>query len=445
MNSQDPRNGLNSRIHRLALPVIGGLFFHFAFNFVDMFWVGRLGSEALAAVSAAQFVFWTLLSAATIPAVGLNALLTRRVGAKDVAGARKTAALGMGTALILGGVLFFPTQALLKRAVDLMGLENAVAVDAQAYLRVILAGTAVYYLSFTAEKVFTAHSDTRTPFVLMLGAITFNAILDPVLIFGIGVFPALGVSGAALATVTAEFIYLVAQVLILYRRGWLPAPGRVYLPPRRDFLKILRIGIPQSVTGIIFSLVYVWLTRIISAFGNPPIAALGIGHRIEYLSWIICQGYATAASTLVGQNLGGKQPRFAQLSVNRVIWFAGAVTFLLGIIFFRAGEMLTALFTEDLRIIANGGAYLRIMAFSQVFMALEVVLEGAFAGAGNTLPVMAVSVPLTVARIPLAWLLAYSWLGRVEGVWWAISLTTILKGASMIVWFSRGRWKRVKL
>ncbi len=439
------RGSLKRQVHQLALPVIGGSLFHFAFEFIDMIWVGRLGSEALAAVSSSQFVVWIFLSTAGIPAIGLMAVLARRYGEGRHEEARSIGSAGLSIGLLLGACFVVVAQYILAPFIGLMELEGEVYRLAFNYARIILVVAPVFFISFVAEKIFHAAGDTATPVRLLAGAIIINILLDPLLIFGWLGFPRLGVAGAALATVIAEVLYMLLLLFILVRRRLFSIKVSAFRF-RFDLLwKLIRIGTPQSLTGIIFSLVYMFLTSILAGFGPEPIAALGIGHRVEYISWILAMGYSTAASTIVGQNLGAGRIDRVRSGVRRAMLTAASLSGVLAAIYFFASEPCVLIFSRDPAVVATGGAYLRILALSQIFMAMEIVYDGAFSGAGNTLPLMTISVPLSMARIPLALFFVNQVTHDVSGVWWAITISTIIRGLLMSFWWSLGRWRRVKV
>jgi Na+-driven multidrug efflux pump len=171
------------------------------------------------------------------------------------------------------------------------------------------------------------------------------------------------------------------------------------------------------------------------------VAAIPIGNRAESISYMTCFGFYIATSALVGQNLGAKQPDRAEKSAWTTLGIISAITFVYGIIFFFFAEKITSILTSDAEVIKIAGYYLKIIALSQVFMALEFVLEGAFAGAGNTIPPMIVSIPGTLLRIPLAYFLAISMGMGPIGIFWAITISTIIKGIAVLIWFKSGSWK----
>lgn len=398
--------------------------------------MGRgLGPEALAGVSTAGFAVWMILSLAEICAVGLTAVASRRhgEGAPDRAAGAGYEATLLATALAL--VVGLLGLAGLPHLFALMQTPPGVTAEGAGYLGVYLAGLPVVFLYFVMDAAFRAAGDTRTPFVLLAGAVSLNLVLDPLLILGVGPFPRLGIQGAALATLATRGLACGAGYLLLVRQGLV----RRVAPGTERPLQMLRIGLPVSMAGAVFSLVYILLTRITSSFGVAALAALGVGHKVESISYMACVGFGVAAATSVGQNLGAEQPARAR----RAGWLSAglgiAVTAATGALFFLAPEIIMGIFTEDPAVVAVGSTYLRIVSVAQMFMALDLILESAMGGAGYTLLPMIVGIALTVARLPLAEVLA-GVLG-VAGVWWAISGTSVLRGVSMAWIWHRGAWQ----
>jgi putative MATE family efflux protein len=279
---------------------------------------------------------------------------------------------------------------------------------------------------------------------LMAGTLVLNAVLDPILIFGWWGAPEMGVAGAAWATVIARLVFLFWGLWLL-KRGTHRIRLTRLLPDSYDwrtYFRVLRIGLPPSVGGVLFAGVYMVLTRAVSGFGDQAIAALRIGHIVEFVNFCTGLGFAAAATTLVGQNLGAGRPDRAERSMRRILLVLSAIVGAVTVSFFVVPQWIVRFFSSDPAVIAHGARYLLILGVSQVFMVVEVAVVGGFAGAGDTLPPTVVTVPLTLARIPLAWLLAYTLSIGVEGVWWSISGTTVLKGILVWLWWRTGRWKR---
>jgi Na+-driven multidrug efflux pump len=213
----------------------------------------------------------------------------------------------------------------------------------------------------------------------------------------------------------------------------------------RLLISTLRIGLPNAISQVLFPFVYMIITRLPAAYGPQYIAALRIGHTVEGISFFLALGFSIATATCLGQNLGANKP----VRAARAAWIATgiviAILFVFSVLFFTFSSQIGFVFSPDLDAIVASARYLEILAFSQVFMGVEIVLEGAFSGAGNTVPAMAITVPLNLARIPMAYLLAGTFGLGINGVWWSISGSSIAKGLVMAFWFSRGRWKRKKV
>jgi putative MATE family efflux protein len=431
-------------ILRLALPATGMMYMNALFNIVDTIWVGRLGPEALAGVSTAGFVVWAIFSLIGIVSVGVQAIIARRIGEGDLPAAQEVAARGLVYALvgsIAVGVLLYPARAPLFA---LMQTSEAVTIVGNSYLTIMIHGISTLFLSFVITGIFQAAGDTATPTKLAAGSLALNAILDPVLIFGWWGVPAMGVAGAAWATVGSRLLFVVWGAALL-RKGTRRFRMERLLPREfhwRTFGAVVRIGLPPSVAGILFAGVYMVLTRTVSDFGDQAIAALRIGHIVEFVNYCTGLGFATAAGTLIGQSMGAGRPDRAADAMARILALAAGIVGVVTVWFFAAPDWIVRIFSADPQVIAVGSRYLLILGVSQVFMVIEQTVSGGFSGAGDTMPPSLITIPLTLLRIPLAWGLAYSLGLGVEGVWWAISGTTILKGALIWLWWRTGRWRR---
>jgi Na+-driven multidrug efflux pump len=456
-------------IFRLAGPVVLMMYLQGAYNIIDTIWVGQLlGKLALAGIATGGFVLWSILGLTSLVSVGVTAMLARRIGANEIAQAEQIALKGLwyafAVSLVVGSVIWVLAPSLFR----LMGSDPAVRALGEKYLRVILCGCPFIFLSFTVQRIFQSVGDTVTPMWLMLLSLLLNVVLDPVLMLGLFGFPRLGVAGAALATVIARFLMSLLGISLLLSRKrigtrrfdhpflrllriGLPTITGGYLrlaqgtPFKWDwalFGSILRIGLPNAVSQTLFPVVYMIITRLPAAYGPKYIAALRIGHTVEGVSFFLALGFSMAAATCVGQNLGAKKPERAARSG----WIAAGIVSLIlsifSVLFFVIPSMIGAVFSPDQGTIQASATYLRILALSQVFMGIEIVLVGAFSGAGDTVPPLAYLAPLNVARIPLAYLLAGTAGFGINGVWWAISGTSILKGLVIAWLFYRGGWKR---
>ncbi len=430
-------------IFRLSLPGMISSVLQTLFQLIDAYWVGKLGAEALAAIGGCAFILWAIFSLTALSVNGIATLVAQNIGAKKPDQGRFAAAQGMLlntlTAIIVMGTVYFIQNSLYR----LMGFDPQVLLLARQYMNIILAGL-IFSFWFTAlEAVFRGLGDTKTPMIVLAVALTFNAVADPLFIFGWGFFPKMGIAGAAMATILSEFLAVLILAFLLKRRKYLPKPKKGERSVSLAVMKkLIAIGAPVAFGGFFFSIIYVVLTRIISRFGMEAIAAIGIGHRIEGIAWFACVGFSVAASTLVGQNVGAGRLKQAAKAAWLVNGYGVLILIVVSAIYFFFPDTLMSFFTQDQAVQRLGAEYLKIVAVFEIFLALEVIMEGAFSGAGYTLPVMLVSVPITAARIPLAWFLAVRLNWGIQGIWWAIAVTTGLKGFLNALLFALGFWKR---
>jgi len=424
----------------LAAPAVAMMACHFSFNLIDSIWVGRLiGPAALAAVSTAGFYVWVALSLGEMVEIGLTAVAARRHGEGKPERAARAAAAAVVYAIAAGAVVSVVGLLVMDSLFRLMTVPPEVARLGHTYLATWLLGGPLVFGFFAIEATFRAAGDTRTPFLMLAGSVLVSIGLDPLLIAGVGPFPQLGVEGAALASVMVRGGGFLLGVVIALRRGLI----RIAAPPPdwRALPTIIRIGAPLSLAGVLLSAIYMLLTRFTSRFGTPALAALGVGHKMEGLGFIAISGFSLAASALVGQNLGAGQEARAREAVRLTVQYCLIVTVTTAVAFLVIPETLVTLFTSDRDVIADGALYLRVIAFAQIGQSFELILEGALAGAGYTFWPQIVSTSLTALRIPLAaW---WSGVFGLLGIWLALSVTAILRGVAMVLFWKRGKWRRV--
>jgi len=428
----------------LAIPAVFSMFAIVLNNLINTGLVGHLGAAQVAAVGSAGFIVWLIFSMMDIFAVGTVAIISRHYGAGELEEASQASmqilkfAVYFSTAFSVIGFVFSGD------ILHLLHLEPEVEQMGRVYLKIIFLAVPILFISETAGAVFRAIGDTTTPMIVMITAVGINIFLDIMLIYGVWIFPRLETVGAAIATSIAHTVaFLVGLSFIL--RGRIPFKIIPKTLGALDFaviFRLIKIGLPTSLASINFALVYLGLTRIMSDFGTTAVASIPVGNRAESISYMTCFGFYIAASAMVGQNLGAKQPQRAIKAAWVTLGIISSITFIYGLIFFFFAEKITSMLTSDMEVIKISGYYLKILALSQVFMALEFVLEGAFAGAGNTVPPMIVSIPGTLIRIPLAYFLAIPLgLGPI-GIFWAITISTIIKGIVILIWFRTGSWSR---
>lgn len=421
---------------RLAFPIMGTSLIQMGYNLVDMIWIGRLGSNAVAAVGAGGMFLWLANGVTTIPRIGGQVQVGQRLGAEDPEEAAVYArgALRMGAFL---GILYGVISLLFNdKLIGFFKLNSPDVVwDARLYLMIVCGLVVFSFLDQVLGGILTAMGNTVTTFRVTTIGLLINFILDPILIFGMGPVPRLEVVGAASATVLAQII-----VFVLYLKAVWGEPlifRKLQLLKKTEFSyirDIIKIGFPPAIQDSLFSMISMVIARLIAGWGDAAVAVQKVGSQIESISWMMAGGFSTAINAFVAQNYGaGKKERVSRgFKTSMLIMAAwGAFTSFLLIVF---PEFFFRIFITEESVIPMGVDYLRIIGISEIFMCLEGAATGAFQGMGKTIPPSVTGVVLNTLRIPTAMVLSATILG-LNGVWWALSLSCVLKGTVLPVWF----------
>lgn len=438
---------IGKTLWRLTVPAVLSTFFTVIFEIIDMFWIGKLGAVSIAALSASSFFVWMLRGLGLVVATGVIALVSRRSGEKDEQGTLKGISDAAASSFLFSVIMiavFLPAGA---TVFQLLGMEPAVAAGAEEYAIIFLGGLIFVYMMMTFEFVIRGLGDTRTPMIITGASLLLNAVLDPLFIF---VFH-MGLKGAAIATILSQAIGALLMAIVVLAK--IPLLKQMSLSKSAlsikqflgRFYKIITIGGPIGVSDAGFSLIYIFLTGIISVFGKEPLAAVGIAHRIEALPFFIALGFSMAVSPMVGQYLGAGSPEDAKKTVYLSLKITTAILAGLSVLFFIFAPALFRFFTDDPLIVAHGTTYLRIVAVFDIFLGLEIILSGAFSGAGDTRPPLFIVLPLTAMRIPASYLLGITADLGIYAIWFVIGLTTLFKGTLLLYWFNKGRWAKKKV
>lgn len=427
----------------LAIPMVLEMALESVFAVVDVFFVSRLGAAAVAAVGLTESLLALTYALAMGLSVAVTAVVARRWGEKDKEGAAHAAAqallLGIAVALVLGvtGVLF--AEPLLR----LMGADDAVVATGLGYTRIMLGGEVTIILLFLLNAAFRGVGDAAIAMRVLWIANAINIVLDPILIFGLGPIPALGVTGAAVATTAGRAVGALIAIRVLLRPGHrLNVQARHFGFDPAVILSVLRLSGTATLQFVIGTASWIGLVRIIATFGNVAVAGYTIALRLVVFGILPSWGLANAASTMVGQALGAKLPDRAAEAVR----VAGRFNLLfmggLGLLYLLLAPWVVGFFGADLAVMAVAERALRIVAIGFPLYALGMVLTQAFNGAGDTwTPTWLNLVVFWLWEIPLAWVLA-TWMGLGEdGPFWAIVIAfSTLTLASWALW-RRGRWR----
>ncbi len=430
---------LNKQILRLAWPVIWGQLGMLAFDLVDVFWMAKLGTETVAGVAAAAFLDWAVYSLMGITTIGCATLVSHAVGARNQKEAydvsRESFHLGLLVSIFLLFVLWMGSPFIFHW----MGLDAKAYQAALSYYQVLIVGTPIFFTFILTGQIFNAYGDTKTSNFILTGAILLNTVLDPFFIFGWGPFPEWGAFGASFATVISFTVGMGARLYFLRKKGHVDSLTTYGKVSGVYFNRILSIGIPTASARVIWSLVYPLLSTLITPFGMSAMAALTMAHRIEGIAYCTAYGFSVAVSTLVGQNIGRKDIQAARHVAYQGRRLITVILLPMSLLFLLIPEVLMGFLSQDPQVIGHGASYLKVIGFLEIFLGWEMVFEGGFNGVGQTRPYMLISVPLTLARYPLAYFLVHTLGGGIQSIWWAISLSTLSKGVSLNLAFEKLR------
>ncbi len=430
MQAKDLTRGhIGQQIIRLAAPIVGGAFIQMAYNFTDMAWLGRLGNKEVAATGVIGVLLWLSFSISTLTKIGSEVCVAQGLGSGDENAARNYASHNTTISFIIGLCVVLGLLFLGPLVVGLYQLEADIHAMAVRYLRIVSIGVLPLFLTVTIGGIYNASGRSNIPFKVNAIGLILNMILDPLLIFVVG----WGTEGAAWATTLSEFVVIALLLYRLRQKDQLLNcfPLLTRLQGAKS-LRIFKVGFPAALLNALFVFVSVYMGRLCSLQGSEiGVAVLTAGGQLEAITWNASQGFGTALSAFVGQN-------YAAGKIHRV--FKGyrttlAYTALFGcigtILFFFWGQELFALIVPHKPTYVEGGRYLRIAAYSQLFMMLEITAQGLFYGTGRSFVPATISIVGNYARIPLAFLFM-SWGWGLAAIWWAISATSICKGLTAI-------------
>lgn len=402
-----------------------------------------MGPVAVAAVGLAGTFTWLMIGIAETMNAGTVALVSRFVGAgeMDRAGAVATHALGLSivVGLVACGSIFAFAPAILAA----FGVEEAVYVDGAVYLRYVMAGMVLIYLAMTLGATLNAAGNTRLPMWIGISANALNIILDPLLIYGVGPFPMLGVAGAGLATLLANVAAFALSLLaVIQGRTVVDLRTRVRFDAS-IIRRLMRIGLPAAVHAVTRPFTMMILMGFVASFGTAAVAAFGVGARTLSFGIIFIFGLVVATSTLVGQHLGAGSPERAAHAARTAIRLCLGVCVLIAIVYYFGAGFIMRLFSPDPDVIRVGSEYLHILALGFLFGGVYNVLTGVFKGAGDTLPVMTSGLIANWAvKVGGAYLLAFVFGLGTAGVWWAVASSFWAETIMLSVAYRSGRWMR---
>ena len=428
------------QLFMLAMPIMATSFIQMAYSLTDMAWVGRLGSEAIAAVGSVGILTWMTSSLSFLNKVGSEVSVGQAIGMKDETAARSFSTHNLTLALMISFVWACILFIFASPIIGIYELKPNIADDAISYLRIVTTAFPFVFLSATFTGIFNAAGRSKVPFTINAIGLGINMILDPLFIF---VFD-WKTDGAALATWLAQAIVFALFVHQLKFKRILWDDFLFFGKLKKLYtIKIFKIGLPVATLNALFAFANMYLGRIASTVGGHlGLMAMTTGGQIEAITWNSAQGFSTALSAFVAQNYAARQIHRVMKALKSMFF----ITFVFGMIctclFIFCGNDIFSIFVPEKEAYETGGLFLRIDGYSQLFMMLEITVQGVFYGIGRTVPPAIISVVFNYLRIPLAlFFVSLGW--GLAGIWWCVCLTSILKGIIILVWFLAIKKKRL--
>ncbi len=431
----------------LSWPVMISNSLNMAGPTIDMIWVGRLGSAAIAGVGVAGLAVMLVNSAMMGLGTGLRAMIARFVGAGDASGSNHIAMQGFAVGAAYSIAMAIVGFSLAEPMLMLFGLEPDVIAEGAAYMRIMFIGAAAMSFRMITEGIMQASGDTQTPMRITVFLRFFHIIMAPFLIFGWWLFPRLGVSGAALTNIISQGVGLILGLWILFSgRTRLRLTLSKFRIDLNVIWRMVKIGIPSSLTVIQWQFSNMVLMWIIARFGTIAVAAYTVTERAATLLQMPSGGFGLAAGVLAGQNLGAGKPDRAERSGWIALGLVEVVMLVAAVAIFLWAENIIRIFNAEPGLVELGSGFLRIASLGLFFMGIASVIFQCLNGVGDTMPPLLIIIPsVWLVQLPLAYFLSqFTDLG-VYGVRWAIVASLAVASVPYLVYFRHGRWKRKRV
>ena len=435
---------------KLAIPIMASSFLGTLYNLTDMAWIGLLGSKAVAGVGVGGMYTWLSQGLASMARMGGQVQVAQHIGKGNRDEANKYAQTAVQLATLMGLVYAAIVLLFLHRLIGFFQLDDAEAIAAAFSYTRIACGLIVFsFLTFTLTGIYTAQGDSKTPFIAnLIGLVinmskvplfflVFSACLNVVLDLLLILCFHMGVAGAAIATVTAQGIVMSVMIIGIFvqKKDNVLKGIRLFARIPMEYVSgICKIGIPTALQGMAYCVISMVLARMVSVFGAEAVAVQRVGGQIESLSWNTADGFAAALNAFVGQNYGANKMDRVKKGYRASLWTVGIWGLIITAIFVFVPKPIARIFFHEATAIEVAVDYLIIVGLSEAFMCVELMTVGALSGLGKTHLCSVISIIFTGARIPLAILLCRTALG-LNGIWCAVSSTSIVKGIIFVATF----------
>lgn len=429
-------------IWALSLPTMVAFAMQTSFNIVDTAFVGRLGADAIAAISIVFPIIILMIALGSGTGIGAASLVARYLGGKKIREASNVAEHAVLIALFFSILFGLVGWLFSKSLFVLIGATPSVLALAMGYSKWIFGFGGFMFVFITLSNILRGEGDAKTPMKYMIASVLINIVLDPLLIFGIWFFPALGVEGAAIATIIARGVGCMLLIShILSGKSLVKLAFEKFRCSFNIVKGIFSIGIPSSLSQMMMSIGIIFITRIVAFFGPAAIAAYGLGYKLECVAFHFTIGISIAVVTLVGHNFGAGKIKRAK----RVAWLSSAfsmsISAFIGFVFLLAPRLWLRIFTNDVLVLDMAVPYVRILAWFFVFTSLGIIMESAFQGFGRGMPKFFLTIfRLGVLAIPLAY--TFSKIFGLVGVWYGLAVSNLINGLVAIFWFKFSNFKK---
>ncbi len=427
--------GILQKLLLVSLPIIGTQVIQMAYNLTDMFWLGRVGSTAVAASSSVGMYMWLSLAFIFFGSRGAEIGVSQNIGRGDRETAQSYGQNAVTLSLLLGltaGAVFIVFRRGLIGFFQI--IDPSVITMAESYLSIIGIGMPFAFVSAAITGIFNGSGNSRLPFIINACGLVTNMILDPVLILRYNQ----GVRGAAVATIIAQMLCCVLMVIALLKSHSRPFEQFRFLakPEREKVVQITKWVLPIAVESFLFCFLSMILSRFVASFGSDAMAASRVSSQVESLSWLIGGGYSIALTSFVGQNFGAKKwdriHRGFRISFGVMVVWGFAIT----AIMYLGAPFFMELFVPGNRAVAEIGiGYLHILAYSQTLACLEGIAAGSFRGTGRTIPPSVASITVNALRVVAAYFLVTHTALGLRGIWWSVAVGGAVRGLWIFLWY----------
>lgn len=422
------KGDITKSLLKLSLPLALTAFIQITYGFVDMFFIGRLGSNALAGVGLAGFLIWIANAITMVPKVGMGVLASQAFGRQNTKETIRILNNGYILTFILAIIYTIILLIFGKLYVGFFKLSDVASSYAREYIFILAIGIVFFLINPVLSQSFQSLGNSLTPFIINSIGLIANIILDPLLIFGLGPFPRMEVRGAAIATVLAQVVVTIIFVVVIFNNNELLKNSINRLDYHRNWMgQIFRLGTPSALMNVYMAVVSVILNKFMAGFGEAAVAAYSVGSQLESITWNTSEGLQIGIAAMVGQNYGAELFERVKKVIKKsfeIVFIIGAISML--VLYFFRYPLIKIFVPNDTETIKLGALYLAILSVSQIFMAVEIGLTGAFNGMGDTKTPARIAIIFNTLRIPFS--ILFMPMFGVAGVWIAMTFTSILKG-----------------